>query len=259
MKPLVCDLCGGKLVIGSDGVAVCDSCGMEHTKERMQEKVQEIKGVVQIDNSVFVANQLQNARRALSKEDWEAVEKYYNIVEQHQPKNIEAVFFSAYGRSMLSLAVDEFYTRQQKFNVLENSMSLTNENYESTIEDKKEIILKISKYILRMLGSRFTYDTWKNRSGVVLRTNESDTRLIIAKANSAFIKELISIAKNHNERYLNDLIIKHCEAAYLMPKITMNKKYYDSIQAQAKDRIRQINQMEKEEAKKREEDRIKQY
>lgn len=52
MAALVCDICGGKLVMQSGGVARCDSCGMEYTKERIQEKVQEIKGTVKIDGPV---------------------------------------------------------------------------------------------------------------------------------------------------------------------------------------------------------------
>lgn len=31
MAALVCDLCGGKLVMASGGIATCDSCGMDHT------------------------------------------------------------------------------------------------------------------------------------------------------------------------------------------------------------------------------------
>ena len=36
MEALQCDICGGKLVMGSGGIAVCDSCGMEYKKERIQ-------------------------------------------------------------------------------------------------------------------------------------------------------------------------------------------------------------------------------
>lgn len=43
MAALVCDLCGGKLVMGAGGIAVCDSCGMEYSTERMREKVQMLK------------------------------------------------------------------------------------------------------------------------------------------------------------------------------------------------------------------------
>ena len=39
MAALVCDLCGGKLIMGAGGVATCDSCGMEYSPERMKEKV----------------------------------------------------------------------------------------------------------------------------------------------------------------------------------------------------------------------------
>ncbi len=52
MEALVCDICGGKLVMQSGGVAKCDSCGMEYTKERIKEKVQEIRGTVKVDGPV---------------------------------------------------------------------------------------------------------------------------------------------------------------------------------------------------------------
>ena len=41
MAALVCDLCGGKLMMGAGGIATCDSCGMEHSADRMKEKVRE--------------------------------------------------------------------------------------------------------------------------------------------------------------------------------------------------------------------------
>lgn len=53
MEKLCCDICGGTLVMQSGGkVAVCDSCGMQYSTERMREKVQEIKGVVSIEGTV---------------------------------------------------------------------------------------------------------------------------------------------------------------------------------------------------------------
>jgi len=48
MAALSCDICGGKLVMGAGSIAVCDSCGMEHNKDRMQEKIQEIKGSIEV-------------------------------------------------------------------------------------------------------------------------------------------------------------------------------------------------------------------
>ncbi|GHV40329.1 hypothetical protein AGMMS49546_14020 [Spirochaetia bacterium] len=51
MAALTCDICGGSLSMDPSGeFAVCDSCGMKHTKERMHSKVQEITGTVKISN-----------------------------------------------------------------------------------------------------------------------------------------------------------------------------------------------------------------
>jgi len=44
MIGLTCDICGGWLVMEAGSVAVCGDCGMQHSKERIQEKNQEIQG-----------------------------------------------------------------------------------------------------------------------------------------------------------------------------------------------------------------------
>lgn len=90
MAALVCDICGGKLAMGTGGIAVCDSCGMEHTKERMQEKVQEIKGVVRIDNSHMIENYLSMAQNAYDSTNQAEAESYCNKIIEIDPNNYRA-------------------------------------------------------------------------------------------------------------------------------------------------------------------------
>lgn len=90
MAALACDICGGKLSMGSGGIAVCDSCGMEHTKERMQEKVQEIKGVVRVDNSHMIENYLGMAQNAFDSSNQAEAESYCNKVIEIDPNNYQA-------------------------------------------------------------------------------------------------------------------------------------------------------------------------
>lgn len=53
MDKLCCDICGGALTMQPSGkTAVCDSCGMQYSAERMREKVQEIKGTVSVEGTV---------------------------------------------------------------------------------------------------------------------------------------------------------------------------------------------------------------
>ena len=53
MGKLQCDICGGTLVMQSGGQsAVCDSCGMQYSVERVREKVREIRGVVSVEGTV---------------------------------------------------------------------------------------------------------------------------------------------------------------------------------------------------------------
>ena len=53
MPALTCDVCGGALSIDAGGkTATCQFCGAQHSMERMREKVQEIKGTVNIEGEV---------------------------------------------------------------------------------------------------------------------------------------------------------------------------------------------------------------
>lgn len=75
MKPLVCDICGGDLVVQAGGEkAVCSCCGIQYSLERIREKVLEIRGTVRVEGTV-------QTNQTGSREDvdqWrKLLEKYY--------------------------------------------------------------------------------------------------------------------------------------------------------------------------------------
>ncbi|MBR2974341.1 MAG: TFIIB-type zinc finger domain-containing protein [Clostridia bacterium] len=158
MKKIACEMCGNTDLIKQDGYFVCQYCGCKYTVEEarklMIEGVVEVQGTVKVDNSAFIEKSLKNARRALEKEDWEEVEKYYNLVEQNCPDNIEAVFFSSYGKAMSTIvrAFDENIrtTCENACSTLKRSISVISEHYQKTIENKKSVLGKISKAVSRM-------------------------------------------------------------------------------------------------------------
>lgn len=87
MAVLVCDLCGGKIVMGSGGTGVCSNCGMEYSTERLREKLSEGGATVaapvaapQADNSKMIENYLKMAENALSAENNEEAESYCNKI-----------------------------------------------------------------------------------------------------------------------------------------------------------------------------------
>ena len=73
---------------------------------------------VTVDNTSFVERSLENARRAKAKEDWEECEKHHNMVEQYEPTNIEAIFYSSYGKARMALVDSDRFKREQKIKVL---------------------------------------------------------------------------------------------------------------------------------------------
>lgn len=206
MKQLTCEMCGSTDLMKQDGVFVCQSCGckysVEEAKRMMIEGTVDVSGsTVKVDNSAFVQKYLANARRALEKEDWSEVEKYYNMVEQNAPSNMEAVFFSSFGQAVQSMVDGNFYLRRQKFEVLCRSISVINDYYEETNENKEEVLRKISKYVQKL---PFITCTWNGNSyGVGSRRWNIE---IQNNVRVAFLNELNQIRSVHDEAFIRELI-----------------------------------------------------
>ena len=113
MAALVCDICGGKLVMGSGGIAVCDSCGMEHSPDRMKEKIQEVKGVVRVDNSHMVDNWMKMGTAAAQAGNNKEAYEYFTKVIEVDPNNWRAIFekgkAGAWQSTLANLRISELY------------------------------------------------------------------------------------------------------------------------------------------------------
>jgi uncharacterized Zn finger protein (UPF0148 family) len=207
MKKITCEICGNNDLVKQEGYFVCEYCGtkysLEEARKMMIEGTVDVKGTVKIDNSSVIEKYLSNARRALKKDDWEEVEKYYNLVEANSPTNIEALFFSSYGKAMLSLTDNEYYKRQQKFDVLTKSMSVISEYYEETDEDKQAILTQISDYIKKMYTITFVYEINPGNNFV---GSKGWCISLFNNVKTTFSKELNEIHSKHNEDWIQELI-----------------------------------------------------
>ncbi len=216
MKQLTCEMCGGTDLIKQDGAFVCQNCGMkysvEEAKKMMIEGTVDVQGTVKVDNSAFVERYLQNAHRALTKEDWEEVEKYYNMVEQNAPDNMEAVFFSSYGKAMLSMTDSDYFKRQQKFEVLNRSMSVISDYYDTTSENKEDALRKIATYIKKMYNVNFVYQRQSLDLAGAIKSLSAGTGTkqwcinLIDSTKNAFINELKEISEKHDDAFIKDIL-----------------------------------------------------
>ncbi|WP_248923002.1 hypothetical protein [Olsenella intestinalis] len=215
MKQLACEMCGSTDLVKNGGVFVCQSCGckysVEEAKRMMVEGTVEVTGTVHVDNSEFVKRYLANARRAKEKEDWEEVEKYYNMVEQNDPDNIEAIFYSAYGKAKLSLLDEDIYKRQAAFKVLSNCISVIDDHYRpERLSENIEAIESMSADLGDMLVSRFVYSTESR-----VRTPDSIFKVGTIEATHALFRDLVkqfsdsidNIKKIDDRPYLHEAMI----------------------------------------------------
>jgi len=154
MAALVCDLCGGKLVMGAGGIAVCDSCGMEHSADRMKEKVQEIKGTVRVDNTHMIENYLEMANNAYDADNNVEAESYCNKIIEIDPKNYKAWFLKGKAAGWQSTLQNSRVPES----VSAFAKAITNapeEEKEELTEQAKEQVINLSKAMISLRGQRF--------------------------------------------------------------------------------------------------------
>lgn len=172
MKQIVCEVCGSNDLVKEDGCFICQYCGAKYSPEEAKRLIVEVNGKVDVsgskvtvDNTSFVERSLENARRAKAKENWEECEKYYNMVEQYEPTNIEAIFYSSYGKARMALVDSDRFKREQKIKVLKNSISVIDDNYDNSpdkYEENKVLIQNINADLLSMMNSSFVMNTVNN-------------------------------------------------------------------------------------------------
>lgn len=154
MAALVCDLCGGRLVMGAGGIATCDSCGMEHSADRMKEKVQEIKGTVRVDNSHMIENYLEMANNAYDADNNAEAESYCNKIIEIDPTNYKAWFLkgqaagwqSTLQNSRLSESVSAF---------AKAIINAPEDEKEEIIEEAKDQVKSLASAMVNLRGKRF--------------------------------------------------------------------------------------------------------
>ena len=155
MAALVCDLCGGKLIMGPGGIAICDSCGMEHSAIRMKEKVQEIRGTVRVDNTHMIDNYLEMAQTAQDAGNNAEAESYCNKIIEIDPTNYAASMLkgeaAAWQSTLQNSRVDEGVNA-----FIKGINNAPEEEKEELIEVAKEQIKNLSVAMISLRADRFS-------------------------------------------------------------------------------------------------------
>ncbi len=198
MEQFICEKCGSTILIRPRATrVVCPSCACEYPM------INDVKGAVQVDNTTFVQEYLAYARRAKEKEDWEESEKYYKMIEQKDPDNIEAIFYSAYCKAKSSLDDADVYKRAAKFKVLQNCISMVAKHYkQERRNENKQAILSMGKDLGELVCSDFVFTNWRNGYGEVVETNKNETLSMFKDILYAFEDTVNNIKKVDNQPFL---------------------------------------------------------
>lgn len=150
MANLTCDICEGKLIVGAGGVAVCENCGMEHSKERLKEKLSE--NSVQTkptpaapqNDELLLENYLSMAESSCESTNKSEAENYANKALELSPHCVKAWFIKGKAAGWQSISgqvrLNECVLCFKK--AIEFSSDDERDDYIDKTEDELTVILK---------------------------------------------------------------------------------------------------------------------
>ena len=192
MKSIVCEMCGSNDIVKKDGLYVCQFCGtkysVEDAKKMMIDGTVNVQGTVKIDKSETVQKNLMNARRTYADEDYEEAEKYYGIVREELPDNLEAMFFYTCCQLKATRNIGIF---KKKANTLTNTIRYIGEQYHNS-DDEKELLKKMFREICGIKEDKYNYQL-------------SD---VIKKLRKTFFEVCKEISKKYDEEFLKKIVSK---------------------------------------------------
>ena len=242
----VCEVCGGTGVIKSGDVFVCETCGMKYSLENVKKMMSggaaptpapapiaatsapTSAPMPTVDEKTYMERSLVNARRAKDKEDWEEMEKYYNMVEERDPECLEAIVYSAYGKAMQTLFQDDFFKRQQVFNVLKNCIGMILEKMDSTSADTLNFVLRFSNDLDKLFNAQFVYKVTRNGYGTIVSSEQSKTEELFDEIKGKFISVVELFTRSCVRAEKKEEVASYCELAMrYLGKQDKRYKYFD--------------------------------
>ncbi len=238
MKAMVCEMCSSNDLVKQDGMFVCQHCGtkysLEEAKKMMIDGTVDVQGTVKVDNSAFVQKYLANARRAKQKEDWKETEKYYNLVEQNDPTNIEAIFYSSFAQIKTALLEAETKDKRRSvFNILIKGVSVIDDNYDNTNEELPKLLIEIMDDIkglkngtivptthLQEYVTRNGYGNIVDRNQVVENDSLDVTYAMINDVVNAYMDSLANIIVAHSPELIKKLFMENLGVLYMDSEVS---------------------------------------
>lgn len=220
MAALVCDICGGKLVMQSGGVAKCDSCSMEYTKERIQEKVQEIKGTVKIDGPVETVKGdaekerlIKTAQECFRKGAIYEANKMFRKISEDYPNEWRAWMGILYSESLCltdDVIRDDFIRLNKNPNIFltyeyEKALQFAPKEEQSKIKEYYEPFIK--KLVFKVQQIKFEEEINKQKTKLEEEINKQKTIIKGTKTSLESANDVYNKFKKRNNIATAILII----------------------------------------------------
>lgn len=135
MATLVCDLCGGKLVMGAGGKATCESCGMEFNSDWIKERVSGASIGAQPNNVQQIENWYNLGQQAQKSGNPGEAYRYFSMVVEADATHWRALVDRAWAANSSSQGTENRIP--EMLTAVEQALTIV-ENANMTYDEEKE-------------------------------------------------------------------------------------------------------------------------
>lgn len=202
MQQIICKMCGSTELIKEKGIVTCRICGAKYAVEETQYEKNN--------------KHLQNARLAFEQKNWADVVKYYTVLKDTDPTNIEAMFYVAFGEYL-----QDFETKHEYLKHVIESLS---NDYPIEEDEKRQILF--TRINLDFINLFLETNRRKNYE---FRKSLNDLSVTLIHTMDSIITKYLSDKKDSEIIYLK-----------LMLNQALNIYYLRGVLKQIIDRIKEI-------------------
>ena len=162
MKQLVCEMCGSKDLIKTEGLFVCQQCGCKYTVEEarkmMIEGTVDVSGSsVKIDKSEEAEKLLALGRRAYRESNYERASSYFDDALKVDPDSWEANFYRSYCSTMTCKLINLVSQFQATVNAAASSLNIIYSKENVEVEGIIDIINRIKELSTLAFFNKYSF------------------------------------------------------------------------------------------------------
>ena len=230
MKQLTCGVCGGTDFSIKNDVFICKSCGSKYFYEEIRKSLS--KDGSEADVKEFIDKYyLRYASYAIAFKNWRDAIKYYTIIQEFYPNNVESQFYIAYAKARRTFKDEVFLRREKAFYNFNRALEKIGDYYPLGERIRMNSLKSLTDDLSFMTYIDYIYNCWEEldeNNKPIIRSDKRKTKILFSNViiqHENNIKQTIQKYNKSTEKEMYEFSKPYSDVARLLFLELIKNKY----------------------------------